>query len=116
MSIGTRFKQGDVVMVYVPFSNLTDSKNRPALVISNSDYNLIGEDIIICGITSNLTEREYSIDLDQKDMAEGRIYFPSRIKAEKIFALEKSIINRKIGRVNAITLNQTKEALSQLFK
>ena len=38
MSIGTRFKQGDVVMVNVPFSNLTDSKKRPALVISNDSY------------------------------------------------------------------------------
>lgn len=116
MSIGTRFKQGDVVMVNVPFSNLIDSKNRPALVISNNSYNLIGEDIIICGITSNQIDREYSVDLDQKSMAEGKIYFPSRIKADKIFAVEKSIINRKIGCVNIITLNKTKEALSQLFK
>lgn len=116
MSIGTKFKQGDVVMVNFPFSNLIDSKNRPALVISNDDYNLIGEDIIICGITSNQIEREYSIDLEQKDMYEGKIYFSSRIKADKIFSIEKSIINRKIGCVNMITLNKTKEALSQLFK
>jgi len=88
---------------------------RSSIIFEICYYNQIGEDIIICGITSNQTERKYSIDLDQKDMSEGKIYFPSRIKADKVFSIEKSIINRKIGCVNNLTLNKTKEALNQLF-
>ena len=43
-----RFIKGDVVIVPFPFSDLTQSKRRPALVISN----LKGNDIILCQITS----------------------------------------------------------------
>ncbi|TET61184.1 MAG: hypothetical protein E3J52_01960 [Promethearchaeota archaeon] len=42
-----RFIKGDVVIVPFPFSDLTKSKRRPALVISN----LKGDDIILCQIT-----------------------------------------------------------------
>ena len=43
-----RFVKGDVVVVPFPFSDLTQTKRRPALVIAN----LSGDDLILCQITS----------------------------------------------------------------
>ncbi len=40
-------KKGDVVIVPFPFSDLSQSKRRPALVISN----LQGDDLILLGLT-----------------------------------------------------------------
>jgi len=45
------FEQGNVILIPFPYSDLTGSKKRPALIISNS--NLKGEDKICCLITSN---------------------------------------------------------------
>ena len=42
------FVKGDVVVLPFPFSDLSNSKKRPALVVAN----LEGEDIILCQITS----------------------------------------------------------------
>ena len=45
-----KFVKGDVVVVPFPFSNLSQAKRRPALVV----VDLEGDDIIICQITSQL--------------------------------------------------------------
>lgn len=43
-----KFVKGDVVVVPFPFSDLTQAKRRPALVITA----LEGDDVILCQITS----------------------------------------------------------------
>lgn len=43
-----RFVKGDVVVIPFPFSDLTQSKRRPAIVIAVLD----GDDLILCQITS----------------------------------------------------------------
>jgi mRNA interferase MazF len=43
-----RFVRGDVVVTPFPYSDLSDSKKRPALVAAV----LKGDDVILCQITS----------------------------------------------------------------
>ena len=50
-----RFMKGDVVVVPFPFSDLTDAKRRPALVIAE----LSGDDLILCQITSQNVKDHY---------------------------------------------------------
>jgi len=52
-----KFIKGDVVVIPFPFSDLTQSKRRPALVIAV----LHGDDIILCQITSKNVTDEYAI-------------------------------------------------------
>jgi hypothetical protein len=42
------FVKGDIVIIPFPFSDLSGSKKRPAFLAAN----LIGDDIIVCQITS----------------------------------------------------------------
>ncbi|MEM3154880.1 MAG: type II toxin-antitoxin system PemK/MazF family toxin [Candidatus Woesearchaeota archaeon] len=116
MTSGTPFRQGDVVLVPVPFTDLKEAKQRPALVISNDAHNSKVEDVVVCGITSNIKDEEYSIILEQKDMAEGDIHFLSRIKADKLFTLQKTIIKRKLGKVNKSILERTKQEVQKLVQ
>lgn len=44
-----KFVRGDVVVVPFPFSDLSQSKRRPALVITSLD----GDGLILCQITSS---------------------------------------------------------------
>lgn len=115
MMSGTRFRQGDVVLVPIPFTDMKAAKQRPALIISNDTHNSREEDVVVCGITSNIKDEECSIMLEQKDMAEGDIHFLSRIKADKLFTIHKGIIRRKLGRVNRQILDKTKEELEKLL-
>jgi mRNA interferase MazF len=45
--------QGDIVLVPVPFTDLSAHKQRPVIVISNDAYNRRTTDIVVVAMTSN---------------------------------------------------------------
>ena len=59
-----KFVKGDVVVVPFPFSDLTQAKRRPALVVST----LEGDDLILCQITSQFVRDNYAVFLNDKDL------------------------------------------------
>jgi len=115
MGFGTMYKQGDILLVPFPFSDLTAVKRRPVLVVSNDDYNLNGDDIVICGITSNPKVSGYSVTFGNTDLVEGQIPVSSRIKADKLFAVDKSRVVKRIATVSDNVLDKTKKELTRLF-
>lgn len=110
------FNQRDLVLVPVPFTDLSSSKVRPVIVISNNTYNSKAEDIIVTGVTSVLKSEPYSIDLDDKHLEQGKLPLPSRIKCDKIYSLSKKIIVRKVGRIKSEKLNEIRKELARLIE
>ena len=47
--------QGEIVLIPVPFTDLTSTRRRPAIIISNDTYNQTTADMVVVGMTSNLT-------------------------------------------------------------
>jgi mRNA interferase MazF len=45
----TGYKQGDVVLVSFPFTDLTSTKRRPAVVVSPDSFNARDEDVVLAG-------------------------------------------------------------------
>jgi mRNA interferase MazF len=90
-----RLVKGDVVVIPFPFSDLSSTKKRPALVITN----LKGEDLILCQITSKDSKDKYSISLSQEEFKHGSLKQDSNIRPNKIFTADVSIIDYKIGSV-----------------
>ena len=70
-----KFVKGDVVVPF-PFSDLSQAKRRPALVISA----LEGDDIILCQITSQTIKDNYAISIDYKDFESGCLKQPSNVR------------------------------------
>ena len=88
-------KKFDIVLVNFPFSNLKDSKLRPALVVKS----LEGENNILCQITTKRRKMsKYEVNLPMKS-CEGNIRFDSNIYIDMIFTLHQSLIVNKIGYV-----------------
>ena len=114
MIFGTRFEQGDILIVPFPFSNLRTIRQRPVLVISSNKYNKSSEDIIICGITSNLKDAKCSVLIDNECLLKGKLPVQSRIKVDKLFTIDRSIIKKKIARVNKETFEKVKEEFFRL--
>jgi len=89
------FVKGDIVVIPFPFSDLSGSKNRPTLVLSD----LPGEDIILCQVTSNGND-PYAIQIDNKSFASGSLPVLSYVRPTRIFTADKNIIVRKAGTIN----------------
>lgn len=97
MRDGTMYEQKDIVLMPFPYSDLTASKLRPALIISNSLLNNT-EDRICCLITSMPTEK--GILIEKNSFSSGKLPFKSWIKAYRIFTINKKIIRKKLCTVN----------------
>lgn len=104
-----KFVKGDVVVLPFPFSDLTNSKKRPALVVSN----LIGDDIILCQITSESRFDDYAIILGNDDFRKGSLNLTSMIRPNRLFTADKSIILYKIG---SLKENKIKEIIDKIIK
>lgn len=103
------FKKFDIVLVNFPFSDLTETKKRPSLVINS----LKGDNTIFCQITTKRRNIQKYEVLLKKDDCTGDIRFDSFIYLDMIFTLHKNLIHRKIGEVNN---PKTKELISQKAK
>ncbi len=115
MRSGTRFEQMDILIVPFPFTDLSGFKQRPVLVLSSNEYNRKTNDIVTCGITSNLKDADYSVLITNDDLDEGSIPARSRIKVDKIFTLDQGIVKKKVAKVNEKVLGMVKEKLFRLF-
>ncbi|WP_218971025.1 type II toxin-antitoxin system PemK/MazF family toxin [Alkalihalobacterium bogoriense] len=89
-------KQGDIVLIPVPFSDLSNRKQRPVLIISNDDYNQMTEDILVVAITSQLKKLDYSVVIKQKDLDEGALKVTSAVRADKSLYTFKRNYPKKI--------------------
>lgn len=52
-------KQGEIVLIPVPFTDLSSTKRRPVIIISNDDYHQTTVDMVVLGrirvLLGNLT-------------------------------------------------------------
>jgi len=109
------YKQGEIVIVPFPFSDLSSIKQRPVLVLSKNIDNDTAEDVITCGITSNMKDLKYSVFIENKNLIEGNIPKVSRIKLDKLFTISQSIIKKKVARVNKETFERVKSEFLRLI-
>jgi len=91
------YKQGNIVLLNVIFSEGSGIKKRPALIISDKYYHNYRQEIIIAAITSN-TERILPGDTKIKEWQQAGLKFPSIITGI-IQTLKIDIIERKLGKL-----------------
>lgn len=88
-----RFVKGDIVVIPFPFSDLSGSKRRPAIVLADLD----GDDLILAQITSKDIGDSYSVALTVSDICDGTLGKESNIRPNKLFTAEESLVLYKVG-------------------
>ncbi len=100
--------RGDIVVINFPYSDLTIYKKRPAFVVKVPK----GEDIIVCQITATSSEKSVEISLSDDEFEQGKLKMQSNIRIDKIFSVEKSMIDYKIGHLKK---EKVKDILDKVF-
>lgn len=106
-------EQRDLLLVPFPFSDQSGKKVRPVIVISDDEFNKSSEDVIVVGVTSNISKDKYTINLTNDNLDEGKLFAICCVKVENILKLDKELIIKKIGKINKNTL---KNIISKLFE
>lgn len=82
---------GLVILVRFPFSDLSSSKLRPAVVLAHSG----GEDWVLCQVTSNPYGDRRAVSLTDESFASGGLQRASFARPGKLFTASASIVVRK---------------------
>jgi mRNA interferase MazF len=102
-------KKGDIVLVTFPFTDLSSSKQRPALVLFSEN-----EDAVLAFITSKLSFR-HTHDVFIEQSAENNLETDSVIILRKLFTGSKKLIRGKIGDLDRKFYPAINNSISALF-
>ncbi len=90
-------KQKEIVLIPFKYSDLYQTKNRPAIVISKNEYNQKNQDMIVVPLTTNLKNLMHNIQIDSTDLEKGILLQKSEIRVDKIYSLNQNLIIMHIG-------------------
>ena len=111
----TPCKRGDIVLVPVPFTDLTSSKRRPALVISPDSFNAQQQDLVLAAITSHVPDTTEALILTSRDFSSGTLPKTSLVKPNKLFTIHSTLVVKKVAVLKGEKVEQVLETLRLFF-
>ena len=82
-----------VVLVPFPFSDLSESKLRPAMVLAE----ISRDDFVCCQVTSNPYADPNAVELTEEDFAEGTLKRVSYARPGKLFTANLQLFEGVVG-------------------
>lgn len=107
-----KFVRGDVVVLPFPFTDLSSSKKRPAIILAD----IKGDDYFMLQITSQNVKDSYAISLLETDFQSGSLHRDSNIRPNKIFTLDRNLILYKIGHLTDAKIDECVQKVCDLIK
>jgi mRNA interferase MazF len=90
------FTKGEIVLFPFPYTDLSNRKLRPCLVLSDE----MGDDILLCQITSKkIRKDQYTVEIKKGETIDGSLQIDSYIRSNMIFTSFKSQIVKKVCRI-----------------
>ncbi len=106
------FTAGQVVIVHFPFSDLTASKLRPAVVLAEAGRG----DWILCQITSKSYGDEKAISLDAADFAQGSLRLTSFVRPGKLFTAHSNLVANQVGELQPRKFSAVRDAVVRMIQ
>lgn len=101
--------KGTVVLVIFPFTDLSGSKLRPSVILSDN-----GSDVTVGFVTTQIKWQEPT-DLLLEPTAVNGLKTPSIVRVSKLATLDKKLIKGYIGHLSFDDLSRLNECLKQVF-
>lgn len=111
----TTYKRGDIVLVPFPFTDLSSSKRRPALIVSPDSFNATNQDVVLVAITSQIGSDAQAIAVEAADFIDGKLPKISMIRIAKAFTIHSALIVKRICRVSTPKLEEVLKAIRAFY-
>ena len=103
---------GAVILVPFPFSDLSQSKLRPAVVLANAGK----RDYVLCQITSNIYSDSRAIEIKHSSFASGSLRVVSYARPSKLFTANRNLVVAQIGTLKDNALKKIVDAVIELLR
>lgn len=102
------YKQGDIVLTQFPYTDLSQTKKRPAVVLSTKGQYILGQ------ITSQFDFDNYTIPIRNEDTLHP-LPKQSYVKTNMVFSLDVSLIIEKKNSFKAEAMEVILSAVKSIF-
>lgn len=102
--------KADIILIPFPFTNLSDTKIRPCLVLIDGEY-----DVTVSFITTQ-TGWNDNASLHIKPTKSNGLKKESLIRLNKLATIDKELIIGKIGKLNAAETETINRKLKEVFQ
>ena len=109
--MGPFVERSAVVIARFPYSDLSQTSIRPAVVLANAGRG----DWVLGQITRNPSGHDVAIELTDDSFAQGSIRSVSYFRPGKLFAGNESLITRAVARLKPEVFNQLIDAVVDLL-
>ncbi|VGO16194.1 hypothetical protein PDESU_04784 [Pontiella desulfatans] len=103
---------GSIVLVNFPFSDLSSSKLRPAVVLAGVGR----DDWVLCQITSNPYSDPNAVEITDSDFTRGSLLRTSFARPGKLFSANTSIMVREAGNLVPAKLDAVVDGVIALLR
>ena len=108
-----RFVSGEVVVLPYPFTDLSSSKVRPALVLAA----LTRGDVILCQITSQAGGHPEAVPVSMIDFVPGgALPLDSFTLPHRVVTAHESCVMRRVGRLKPAKLQEIRERVCAVIR
>jgi mRNA interferase MazF len=110
-------KKGDIVLVSFPFTDLSQTKLRPAVVLFVERKT---EDVTLCFISSQALDTvhsgEFVLTPSDPEFSETGLKVASKVRVTRIATLERKLIVRRLGKLGINQMQKLDLALIEAFQ
>jgi mRNA interferase MazF len=99
--------EGEVVVLPFPFSDLSETKIRPAVVLARANKS----DWILCQVTSNPYGDAQAVALARSDFISGMLRVTSYARSTKLFTANQDLILSTEGKLKQTKLVEIRQAV-----
>ena len=103
---------GSIVLVPFPFSDLSESKLRPAVVLAEISRN----DFVLCQVTSNPYADPNAVELTDEAFAEGSLERVSYARPGKLFTANLQLFEGEAGALKEEPRTEIVERVVRLLR
>ena len=110
----TAYNFGDVILVPFPFTDQSQAKQRPAVVVSSARYNTERPDLILMAITGHVRSPATFGEVILQHWQAAKLLKLSSIKP--VFAtLDKRLVRKSLGRLHETDRTSLKTAMQTIL-
>jgi mRNA interferase MazF len=106
------FAAGAVVLIPFPYSDLSQAKMRPAVVLADAGRG----DVVLCQVTSNAYADPSAVELTGIDFIQGALRHTSYARPAKLFTVSASLAVRRIGVLGSASRDRIVDAVVDLLR
>ena len=103
---------GKVILVPFPFSDLSESKLRPALMLADAGRG----DWVLCQITSKPYGDQHAISITDDSFMSGSLRVASFARPGKLFTGSSGLVLGEVGMLKPAAIHRVLEAIIEMLR